>query len=99
MKHIILSIFATMLFVTTNSVFADDVEPMVNYNVTVKKNVTPEQCPADWNGDAGSDQEIAYNGGGTETDTTSPGVMSCTGCAVDQNKNCVCKTCYTNYDS
>jgi hypothetical protein len=100
MKRILLVIMSAFIFISSNAVFADDVEPVINYNVSVIKNATPAQCTASWDGDISADQEVTTDGDGMQTSTTSPGVMSCTGCAIEQKSgDCVCKTCYSNYSS
>lgn len=79
--------------------FAEDVEPVISTNVHVVSGATPEQCPASWSGDIGEDQQVGFSGAGEETSNTSPGVRSCTGCAIDNKSgDCVCAKCYDYYD-
>lgn len=85
------------LTVASTSIFADDVEPIIKNNVTVIKGATADQCPSSYKTEGGLDQETVEDGAGMQTDTTSPGVTSCSDCAI-QNGDCVCKTCYTNFD-
>ena len=87
---------ALLLFVlysifTATMAFA---EPIVTNNVHVFPNATPTQCTADWNGDSQPiEDEFATGSGGGNIIT--PGMLSCTGCAIDTSSgDCVCKTCY-----
>jgi hypothetical protein len=91
-------IVAGLLLVS--NVYAMDVEPVITHNVTVISNPTQGQCKSSWNGQVAAGQQTTYSGAGDQTGITSPGILSCSHCAVDQNSGgCVCKTCYSNYSS
>lgn len=87
-----------VLFLADTAVFADAVEPIIKENVTVRQNATPDQCPSSYDSDSGVDQETREDGAGMQTLDTAPGVTSCSDCSI-VNGDCVCKTCYTNFDS
>lgn len=91
-------VIAFMLFAFASvTAFADAVEPVIQKNVTVMSGVTADQCPSSYKSSGGVDQETDVDGAGMQTEITSPGVMSCDNCTF-QDGNCVCGTCYTNFD-
>ena len=93
MKYISL-FFIGLLF--SSALFASS-EPIVYHNVTVATNVQGSQCPATIDSDAAPEDVQSYTGFGDVNSLSGPGIRSCTNCAVDNNKNCVCETCYDNY--
>lgn len=97
MRMINLAIVFIMLSFASMTVLADAVEPVIQQNVTVLKNATPDQCPASYKSSGGVDQQTNMDGAGMQTEITSPGVTSCSDCSI-VNGDCVCKTCYTNFD-
>ena len=68
--------------------------PIEQNNVTVLQNATPVSCQAAQNGRADPAEVVNYSGAGQGGAVSSPGIRSCTGCAVDSKANCVCSQCY-----
>ena len=100
MKPLLKRIAFYLLLIGSVAAFAASVEPVINYDVHVVQDAKPDQCPASWEGTIGEDQEVRYSGAGQETGITSPGVNSCTDCAIDKaSGDCVCGTCYEHFDS
>lgn len=71
--------------------------PDITHNVVVMTGSTPSQCTSSMRGNAAPASDIDISRFGSN-DVEGPGVQSCTGCAINQSGNCVCKTCYSYYD-
>lgn len=71
--------------------------PSITHNVTVMQNASPSQCSGSWRGQADPQSATFVSGYGMDTGVTQVGVLSCTGCSLN-NGNCVCNTCYGNYN-
>lgn len=79
--------------------FAQVIEPVISKNVHVLKNVTPSQCPASWRGTADPADVITDGSTGVSNSEIAAGVLSCSDCSFDQSSSdCVCKTCYGDYN-
>jgi hypothetical protein len=99
MKPIYKHLACVGLSVISMAVFAGAVEPVISHNVHVVKNATPAQCNASWEGDIAPASAVDDTGAGSQTILTAPGVRSCSSCAIEQaSGDCVCKTCYDNYN-
>ncbi len=92
----LLGLFMLMLCLFgSTTVFADDFTPPVEQNnVTVLQNANPTSCQAASSGRADPAEVVNYSSLGQGGAVSSPGVRSCTGCAVDNQSNCVCAKCY-----
>jgi hypothetical protein len=92
-------LIALFLVLTYTNSYAIAVEPSINNNVHVLRGVTPSQCPSSWRGNPGTADIQADTGEGMSNSAVGSGVTSCTGCAFDQaSGDCVCATCYNNYN-
>lgn len=77
------------------AVYAEDFTPPIEQNnVTVLQNANPASCQAAANGEADPAEVVNYSTVGQSGGISSPGIRSCTGCAVDSKANCVCNQCY-----
>jgi hypothetical protein len=72
--------------------------PAVNNNVIIMSPATPAQCKPSWTGRIDPAMMTSVSRFGTNTGMDAVGVQSCSGCALDGNKNCVCRTCYGYYN-
>ena len=95
MRLLLTITIACCAFLSCQAVFAD--APDISYNVHVRANATPAQCPSSLRGDAQPASGIDISRFGSDL-VEGPGVMDCTGCAIDnQSSDCVCKRCYSFY--
>jgi len=72
--------------------------PVINNNVTIFQHANPGQCPSSVKMRGGNYDVTDFSGLGEQDTDSAPGVRSCTGCAIDQAGDCVCKTCYDYFD-
>ncbi len=94
MRFILLLSFVTSLCLSTLSIAAlMDAPPIVQENVVILKNATPATCQAAQNGEGGA-EEITQTSPVGEEYGSEESVRSCTGCSVNNNKDCVCNKCY-----
>jgi hypothetical protein len=99
MKIISLLLASLLTLFFSHMAFAIAVEPVINKNVHVMQNTTPAQCPSSWRGSAASSDITTQSGLGTSNYQMASGVTSCVGCAFDSaSRDCVCQTCYNNYN-
>jgi hypothetical protein len=98
MKYLSFLVILCSLFFKMSSAFAV-VSPVIQHNVSILQNATPAQCRAAQQGRAAPTDVESYSGFGEYTGLSSPGMRSCSGCAVNsQSEDCVCKTCYYYFD-
>jgi len=93
MKSILKLLIISISFIASASAVA---EPIVTRNVHVIRNATASQCPSSYNGRGSDEISTTVSGAGQNNNIATPGLLSCTGCAVDNTSgDCVCKTCYS----
>lgn len=80
-------------FLATNSSAAQDVPPVVQSNVLILRHATPATCQAAQKG-SGPNEDVVTDSAVGQTYGTDVSVRSCTGCAVDNQQNCICDKCY-----
>lgn len=98
MNHLRLAL-TVFLLLSSTATFAYVVAPVINYNVHVLKNATPAQCTSSMESEIGAEITQVDSAYGNNDELTSPGVQSCTDCAIDsQSKDCVCGTCYQHFN-
>jgi hypothetical protein len=90
-----LTVFCAAL-IGVGSVFA--LPPTIYNNQTIMQNATPAQCQAAARGIVSPEGVVTDSMYGADTGMTGAGVQTCTGCAVDANKNCTCSACYDYYN-
>lgn len=96
MRAIVTLFILGTVLLTSQAVLADP--PDITYDVPVVANATPAQCTSSWRGDASPASGIDISRFGSDS-VEGPGVVSCTGCAIDNSSgDCVCHTCYSYYD-
>lgn len=97
MKSLLPQFIFYVFLASTSAVYAiDNIPPSVSQNVRVIKNASPGQCTASWNGQASPEAVEDESGYGDNTGIAQ-GVLSCTGCAI-QNGDCVCAKCYSYFN-
>lgn len=84
-----------LFFICSVTYALDNMAPIVNQNVTIMQNSSPAQCTSSWNGKA--NPAIVQTLSGSFSGEAA-GVMSCTGCALDNQSNCVCSKCYNYFN-
>ncbi len=100
MKTTMSLLFSLFLFIAYSTAFAFAVPPVIQHNVLIIHDASPNQCPSSMQGDMTAEVDNVASAFGGDDELTSPGVQSCTGCAIDQQSgNCVCSTCYKHFDN
>jgi len=90
-------ILAACVFALNGAVAAPGA-PIVTRNVHVVPHATPSQCPSSVESRSSpvGQTDLSRFGSGT---VESPGILSCTGCAIDNaSGDCVCSTCYDYFN-
>lgn len=101
MKSLIILILAALILLTFRFSMAQVqliTPPSITHNVVVQQNVQPSQCPSSYRGQTSQRTATVISGYGMDTSVSQVGVLSCTGCIINNAGDCVCDTCYGNYN-